>query len=100
MILATMKLRDMTRFVILGYPGLMATMNVSLPDALKTFVDEHVTAHHYTSASEYVRELLRREEQQQRLRESILEGARSPVVAEYNEEHRARLTDLARGQHP
>lgn len=78
----------------------MATMNVSLPDALKSFVDEHVTAHHYTSASEYVRELLRREERQQRLRESILEGARSPVVAEFDEEHRDRLSRLARGQHP
>ncbi|GGH43173.1 ribbon-helix-helix domain-containing protein [Microbacterium album] len=31
----------------------MATMNVSLPDHLKEYVEERVGAEHYTSASEY-----------------------------------------------
>ena len=35
------------------------TMNVSLPDALKAFVDEEVRARGYSGASEFVRELLR-----------------------------------------
>lgn len=75
----------------------MATMNVSLPDDLKMFVDEHVTANHYTSASEYIRELIRREEDRQRLRKLILEGMGSPVVAEDPEEHRDRLLRLVHG---
>jgi putative addiction module CopG family antidote len=37
----------------------MGTMNISLPDALKTFVDEQVAARGYGTSSEYVRELIR-----------------------------------------
>ena len=39
----------------------MATMNISLPEELKTFVDEQV-AGRYSTSSEYVRELIRREQ--------------------------------------
>lgn len=35
------------------------TMNVSLPEALKAFVDDEVKAGGYTGASEFVRELIR-----------------------------------------
>ncbi len=34
-------------------------MNISLPSALKAFVDGHVAEGHYATASEYVRELIR-----------------------------------------
>ncbi|MDE0194137.1 MAG: type II toxin-antitoxin system ParD family antitoxin, partial [bacterium] len=34
----------------------MATMNVSLPDELKTFVDSQINLGHYGSTSEYVRD--------------------------------------------
>ncbi len=37
----------------------MQTMNISLPDALKAFVDAQVAGGQYSSVSEYVRELLR-----------------------------------------
>ena len=37
----------------------MSTMNISLPDALKSFVDEQVTKRGYATSSEYVRELIR-----------------------------------------
>ncbi len=37
----------------------MTTMDISLPDALKAFVDEQITQGGYSSASEYMRELLR-----------------------------------------
>ena len=35
----------------------MSTMNISLPDSLKSFVDGQVSDGDYTSSSEYVREL-------------------------------------------
>ena len=38
----------------------MATMNISLPDDLKSFVDAQLTGR-YSTSSEYVRELIRRE---------------------------------------
>lgn len=37
----------------------MQTMNISLPDPMKQYVEEQVNAGGYSSASEYVRELVR-----------------------------------------
>ena len=37
----------------------MQTMNISLPDQLKEFVDDQVGSGRYSSVSEYVRELIR-----------------------------------------
>jgi antitoxin ParD1/3/4 len=37
----------------------MQTMNISLPDPMKQYVEERVSAGAYSSASEYVRELVR-----------------------------------------
>ena len=39
----------------------MTTMNISLPERLKKFVDEQVDQAGYGSSSEYVRELIRRD---------------------------------------
>lgn len=65
----------------------MATMNISLPDALKTFVDAQVDDRGYGTSSEYVRELIRTDQDRQRLRRILLEGAESepgaPVDAKY-----------------
>lgn len=52
-------------------------MNVSLPDELRAFVDEQVTDGRYNSTSEYVRELIRRDQDRQRLRGLLLDGAGS-----------------------
>jgi antitoxin ParD1/3/4 len=60
----------------------MTTMNISLPESLKSFVDSQVSAGDYTSSSEYVRELLRKEQDRLRLRELILDGARSELIDE------------------
>ena len=42
----------------------MQTMNVSLPETLKDFVDQQIAAGRYSTASEYVRELIRNDEKQ------------------------------------
>ena len=39
----------------------MSTMNISLPDSLKDFVDEQVAQRGYGTSSEYVRELIRKD---------------------------------------
>ena len=59
----------------------MTTMNVSLPEELKTFVDAQVDEGSYGSTSEYVRDLIRRDHDRRQLREALLKGARSPVTA-------------------
>jgi antitoxin ParD1/3/4 len=55
----------------------MGTMNISLPDALRTFVEERVANGGYNSSGEYVRELIRRELDRTRVRGLLLEGAAS-----------------------
>lgn len=59
----------------------MSTMNISLPEHLKAFVDEQVNRGAYGTSSEYVRELIRRDQDRQQLRDLLLEGARSPQGA-------------------
>lgn len=46
----------------------MATMNISLPEALKSVVDTQVGSGQYASASDYVRDLIRRDEENRRKR--------------------------------
>lgn len=52
----------------------VVTMNVSLPDDLKSFVESQVTAEGYGTSSEYVRELIRRDRQRSHLRNLIIAG--------------------------
>lgn len=40
----------------------MATMNVSLPQQMKDWVDEQVATGRYANASDYVRDLVRRDQ--------------------------------------
>ena len=83
----------------------MSTMNISLPDDLKAFVDAQVTQGGYGTNSEYLRELIRRDRDRLRLRDLLLAGAAStPGVradANYFEGLRAgvlnRLKARARG---
>lgn len=41
----------------------MATMNVSLPDAMKAWVEEQAGTGRYSNASDYVRDLIRRDQE-------------------------------------
>lgn len=52
-------------------------MNISLPDALKLFVEEQAAMRGYGTVSEYVRELIRTDRDRQQVRALLLEGARS-----------------------
>jgi len=80
----------------------MTTMNISLPEDLRDFVDERVNADGYGSSSEYMRMLIRRERDQMRMRDLLLEGAASPlgdpVTPEYFEELRERVRARAAGR--
>ena len=58
----------------------MQTMNISLPDQLKEFVDVQVGSGRYNSVSEYVRDLIRDDEKrkaQERLEALLMEGIQS-----------------------
>jgi antitoxin ParD1/3/4 len=58
----------------------LATMNISLPAALRTQLEKKLARHAYSSASEYVRELVRRDLQREAIEKvdaMLLEGLNS-----------------------
>lgn len=73
-------------------------MNVSLPDSLKSFVDEQVANHGYGTSSEYVRELIRKDQERSRLRGLLLEGAESAAVQLADPGYFAALRERARSR--
>ena len=58
----------------------MATMNVSLPDAMREWIEERVKSGRYASASDYVRDLIRRDQETRDvLVRALIEGENSGV---------------------
>lgn len=63
----------------------MPTMNISLTEQLKDFIDSQVNSGRYTSVSEYVRDLVRTDQKRQEKAEvelQLLEGLKSGEAAE------------------
>jgi antitoxin ParD1/3/4 len=59
----------------------MTSMNISLPEPLKLFVEEQVSKGGYSTASEYLRELIREAQRRTERREweaKLLAGLQSP----------------------
>jgi antitoxin ParD1/3/4 len=80
----------------------MSTMNISLPPTLKDFVDHQVQRGDYASSSEYVRELIRKDQQRSQLRELLVAGVSSepaaPADAEYFDALRTRVRKAAKSR--
>lgn len=61
----------------------MATMNVSLPDPMKDWVEAQAKSGRYSNASDYVRDLIRRDQERAdklaELQELLTEGLESGV---------------------
>jgi antitoxin ParD1/3/4 len=82
----------------------MTTLTISMPDSLKAFIEGEVGTKGYGNVSEYVRTLVRGEQERQanaRLEELLLEGLASgePIDATpefWNELRRDAATILAR----
>ena len=64
----------------------MTTMNISLPDTLKSFVDAQVAERGYGTSSEYVRELIRKDQDRMALKALVMEGLASPISESSHEE--------------
>lgn len=78
----------------------MTTMNISLPENLKEFIDAQVQSGGYSTSSEYIRELICKDQKKklaQRLNSLLLEGLESgepiPVDADYWEAKRRKLLE-------
>lgn len=75
-------------------------MNVALTEAMRAYVAERVASGEYGNTSEYVRDLIRKDQREQharRLRALVEEGlASGPAVADSNAD-RDELLSIARG---
>ncbi|MEX2479784.1 MAG: type II toxin-antitoxin system ParD family antitoxin [Gammaproteobacteria bacterium] len=74
----------------------MSTMNISLPDTLKAFVDEQVSQRGYGTSSEYVRELIRKDQDRLQLRGLLLAGASTASAAPADDTYFEGLRDRVR----
>ena len=82
----------------------MTTVTISLPESLKTFVDEQIATKGYGNVSEYFRTLLRAaqdREEEARLESLLVEGLISggndiPLTREFWKDLKLEAKDLAR----
>ena len=74
----------------------MTTMNISLPEALKSFVDEQVSQRGFGTSSEYVRELIRKDQDRLQLRGLLLAGVASVPAAPAGGDYFERLRNQVR----
>ena len=73
-------------------------MSFALPEAMREYIDERVRSGSYGNTSEYLRELIRRDQQEQarrRLRDLITEGLASGEGRELSDELIADLKQQA-----
>jgi antitoxin ParD1/3/4 len=66
------------------------SLNISLPQSLKDYIEEQVQARGYSTPSEYVRELLRHDQTrraQQKLEAVLVEGLNSGTPLEISSEY-------------
>lgn len=82
----------------------MTTLNISLPDAMRKWIEDQLEGGGYGNASEYIRELIREDQKrkaEERLEVLLLEGLNSGRVVEVTPEYwankkRALLTRASR----
>ncbi|BAZ40739.1 putative addiction module antidote protein, CopG/Arc/MetJ family [Calothrix sp. NIES-4101] len=67
----------------------MTTLNISLPEAMRAFIDEEVAKGGYSTASEYIRDLIRQAQkkaEEKKLEAMLLEGLDSGESIEVTDE--------------
>ena len=77
----------------------MTTMNISLPAEMKAFVDAQVADRRYGNASEYMRDLIRRDLAREQFRAAIFAGLESGPPVEWTAAHFDELrAEIARAE--
>lgn len=80
----------------------MATMNISLPDPLKHFVDEEVRDGSFSSTSDYMRDLIRQRQRSRAkdtLRQLIADGLASGSAGELTHDTFDQMREELRERH-
>ncbi len=75
-------------------------MSFALPDTMREYIDQRVASGHYGNTSEYIRDLVRRDQEEQakkRLRDLIEEGLASGPGRRRTQADDRELRSIARG---
>ena len=68
----------------------MATLNISMPKAMREWIDAQIQAGEYANASDYIRDLIRHDQRQRdQLRLALIEGEKSGIS-------KRSVTDISR----
>ena len=92
----------LTIFAMISYKTVMASLNVSMPDELRQFVDKRTKEGHFSTPTEYVRHLIREDQKRRaedRLERLLLESLDSGDFEEVTPEFFNRLRSLIK-KHP
>lgn len=77
----------------------MKSMNISLPDSMRTYVESQVASGDYSSASEYFRQLVRADQKRQaneRLEALLLEGLDSGTATPMTQQDWQEISQAVR----
>ena len=74
----------------------MATMNVSLPSAMKTWVESQAKSGRYSNASDYVRDLIRRDQDRQEKISAMQAAVSAGLESGVGEQSMPALREVAR----
>ena len=82
----------------------MTTMNVSIPDSMKLWVEEQASSGRYANTSDYVRHLIRRDQERMakiaHIQTLVTEGIRSGVGRRSMDELKAAALKHAKSRKP
>ena len=70
----------------------MATLNISLPDTMREWIEEKLVSGEYANASDYLRDLIRHDQRERELLNLAL------IEGEQSGESKASITDIIRSQ--
>ena len=79
----------------------MKSMNISLPESMRTYVEEQVKDGDYGTASEYIRDLIRRDKankEQNKLESLLLEGLNSGEATSMTKDDWAKIRAAVRAK--
>jgi antitoxin ParD1/3/4 len=80
----------------------MTTLNISLPKSMKGFVETQIKEGGYSTASEYVRELIRDAQKRaakERLEQLLMEGLNSGPAIKVDDKYWARKKEELKARH-
>ena len=63
----------------------MATMNISLPKKMKDWVEKRVSEGSYANSSDYIRDLIREDEERRQVYDEIMQTAEHGLASGFSE---------------